>query len=490
MTNARPTLRPGAGTRFSVDEGDRFVFDFSTHDDRSVEGNGLTYRITGGADAHLFEIDAKTGKLYFSEAPDFENPLDRGRNNGYQIRIRVTDAQGAFDDDGFSIHVRDVREARNRRPTLVPGAGARFQVDENTTHVFDFVTHDDNSSEGNGLTYSITGGADAHLFNIDETTGKLRFNNAPDFENPRDHGRDNGYQVRVRVTDAQGAFDDDGYTVHVNNVREASNRRPTLVPGAGAKFQVDENTTHVFDFVTRDDNSSEGDGLTYSITGGADAALFDIDPVTGKLRFVNAPDFENPLDHGGDNGYHVRVRVTDAQGAFDDDGYSIHVNDVAEADPIDPGKTIGGPGDDFLGGTDGDDDLCGFAGSDVLNGGIGNDTLDGVDPYTNRGTGEIDLLVGGLGKDTFVLGDAQSSYYLDPGKTDFGFTSFAIVDDFDLGTDYVVLSGSEDYIVSSDDTGTFLLAGSFADGSADAIAKFDGVQLTEADLAGDSFTFV
>ncbi|MGD1925364.1 MAG: SdrD B-like domain-containing protein [Paracoccaceae bacterium] len=50
--------------------------------------------------------------------------------------------------------------------------------------------------------------------------------------------------------------------------------------------------------------------LEYSIVGGADAALFTVDAQTGEVSFIDAPDFENPQDQGGDNFYDVVVRAT------------------------------------------------------------------------------------------------------------------------------------------------------------------------------------
>ena len=51
--------------------------------------------------------------------------------------------------------------------------------------------------------------------------------------------------------------------------------------------------------------------VTYSIAGGADAALFAINAATGALSFVAAPDFEAPADAGGDNVYDVVVSASD-----------------------------------------------------------------------------------------------------------------------------------------------------------------------------------
>ena len=53
---------------------------------------------------------------------------------------------------------------------------------------------------------------------------------------------------------------------------------------------------------------------TYSITGGADAAFFAIDSVTGALSFRDAPDFEGPADADGDNTYRVEVTARDGSG--------------------------------------------------------------------------------------------------------------------------------------------------------------------------------
>ncbi|HNP61440.1 MAG TPA: Ig-like domain-containing protein, partial [Nitrospirales bacterium] len=56
---------------------------------------------------------------------------------------------------------------------------------------------------------------------------------------------------------------------------------------------------------------ADGNPLTYSIIGGADAALFTMDPVTGVLTFITAPDFQAPGDIGADNIYDVIVQVSD-----------------------------------------------------------------------------------------------------------------------------------------------------------------------------------
>ncbi|MET0393445.1 MAG: choice-of-anchor J domain-containing protein, partial [Chitinophagaceae bacterium] len=74
-----------------------------------------------------------------------------------------------------------------------------------------------------------------------------------------------------------------------------------------AAFSVAENTTVVTTVAATDE---AGGNLSYSIAGGADAALFTIDIMTGELSFTDAPDFEAPGDADGNNIYEVTVQAT------------------------------------------------------------------------------------------------------------------------------------------------------------------------------------
>ena len=85
------------------------------------------------------------------------------------------------------------------------------------------------------------------------------------------------------------------------------NSRPDI--SSPEAFSVEENSTAAAQIVATD---GENDPLTYEITGGADAERFAIDQ-TGALTFRDVPDFEAPLDAGGDNVYDVRITVSDGQ---------------------------------------------------------------------------------------------------------------------------------------------------------------------------------
>ncbi len=99
----------------------------------------------------------------------------------------------------------------------------------------------------------------------------------------------------------------------------------TNVGDACLDVEVAENSTAVFDLNASD---ADGDPLTYSISGGADASLFEIDPRTGEISFKEGPDFEAPDSKDGDNIYEIEVTVADGQGGKDVGCLKVEVTDV------------------------------------------------------------------------------------------------------------------------------------------------------------------
>ncbi|MDQ3124242.1 MAG: cadherin domain-containing protein, partial [Pseudomonadota bacterium] len=112
------------------------------------------------------------------------------------------------------------------------------------------------------------------------------------------------------------------------NLVGANNQPPQITSdGGGLETGVDinEGQTAVTTVVAIDVNQNP---ITYSIAGGADAALFTIDPATGVLKFITAPDFEGPTDVGRDNTYDVIVAASDGQ-MSDLQGITVTVLDIA-----------------------------------------------------------------------------------------------------------------------------------------------------------------
>ena len=73
----------------------------------------------------------------------------------------------------------------------------------------------------------------------------------------------------------------------------------------------------------------------FTITGGADANKFEIDPQSGVLKFKEAPDFENPTDADHNNSYIVIVKAQDASGKTASETITVTVtNDATDDGPL------------------------------------------------------------------------------------------------------------------------------------------------------------
>jgi CSLREA domain-containing protein len=81
---------------------------------------------------------------------------------------------------------------------------------------------------------------------------------------------------------------------------------------SGATVDVVENQSAVTTVTASDD---DGDAVTFTLSGGADATLFDITS-GGALTFKSAPSFEAKLDANGDGIYLVEVTATDASASY------------------------------------------------------------------------------------------------------------------------------------------------------------------------------
>ena len=225
----------------------------------------------------------------------------------------------------------------------------------------------------------------------------------------------------------------------VKVVRE--NDTPVITTPSALSMQ--ENQTDVAIIAKTDDTQVANP--TFSITGGADAALCKIDAATGKLSFITAPDFEKPADIGGDNSYEVTVSVNDndfQSPLTDTQTFIVTVTDQVTvingtpgADLITPSTApsgqpfvsndpegnrinagdgantivggdykdwiISGTGADTVNGGGGDDEISSGSGNDTVNGGDGRDRITGGDG--------VDIIHGGIGNDVITDGSADGS---------------------------------------------------------------------------------
>jgi len=249
-------------------------------------------------------------------------------------------------------------------------------------------------------------------------------------------------------------------------INAGENTAPLVTSDGGgetASVAIVENATAVTTVTATDADS--GQALTYSILGGDDAALFTIEKATGVLTFVTAPDFETPMDDGGDSSYEVVVEVSDGVGGTDTQALTVTVTNVA-------GTTLtGGSGDQTLTGTNEEDVISGGNGNEVLNGGDGSDTISGGNgnDVLNGGNGN-DASSGGNGNDVLNGGGGDD---IDSGGNGDDILSGGSGDDTGLGGNgNDILDGGEGDDILNGSNGMDILIGGAGD---DTVTGGNGV---------------
>ena len=364
---------------FAVDENTTAVATITATD---VDGDTLTYSISGGDDQALFTIDASTGALSFITAPDYENPGDSDQDNIYSVEVTVSDGNGGSASQGYVITVNKILEGTAESDTLFGGS------DNDTIYGYE----GSDTLEGGAGSDTLYGGADNDTLKggtgndiLDGGTGRdiltggdgndtfviragdgsssyifPQTNFIHDFENGVDLiGLDNGLTFAELTIEqgTTGSFQVAGYNFHydytshtlvritatgeylvmIANTNASDITATNFIPvdindapkiQANTNFAIDENTTAVANIMATD---NDGDTLTYSIDGGDDYALFAIDASTGALSFKNAPDYENPGDSDQDNYYLVQVTVSDGFGGRATEMCVIRVRDTLES---------------------------------------------------------------------------------------------------------------------------------------------------------------
>ena len=156
--------------------------------------------------------------------------------------------------------------------------------------------------ESDTITWALSG-ADANFFSI--ANGVLNFDSAGDFEDPRDVGANNAYNVSILASDGDNTaiFP---VTIVINNVDEP----PTMSGDDSLTFAENTETTnvlHTYSAIDPEDVTS----FTWSLAG-TDGGEFEIS-TSGEVTFKNVPDYESPADAGGNNLYDIQVQAFDGR---------------------------------------------------------------------------------------------------------------------------------------------------------------------------------
>ena len=296
-----------------------------------ADGNTLTFSITGGNTSGWYAIDSSTGVITLTAAGSTSLANDYEQTpNAQTLTVQVSDGTSSTTIQ-VALNETDV----NENPPAITGpsggsgaAASALTVNENQTAVTQMTAD-------RPVTWSIVGGTEASKFSI-APNGIITFNTAPNYEAPTDGDTNNTYVLVVQAVDSSGAITTQTVTVTVANIDDTAPAITGPNGGAGAAasaLTVNENQTAV----TRLDAN---EGVTWSITGGTDAAKFSIAP-DGTITFNTAPDYEAPTDSDGNNTYVLVVQAVDAAGNISTQTITVTVANVDDTAPVITGPSGG-----------------------------------------------------------------------------------------------------------------------------------------------------
>ena len=259
----------------------------------------------------FFKIDSSTGVVSVSAAGatgiDFE-----ASGGSYSVTVRATDAAGAFSEQSFSITVTDVAPTQPV-DAAAPTGGTVQEGAPNTTAVG--ITAFSTDVNGGTPTYTITAGNADGAFAIDSGTGVITVADATkiDFETATSRlitvqatagSLTSTQDFTIQVTDAAPTFtaDNDG---GADTVSEGAVNGATV--GITAKF-----------------DDVNGGTITYTLFDDA-SGRFTINSTTGVVTVADA----TLLNFEGSSSHNITVRGSDPSGAFNDQGFTIVVTNVA-----------------------------------------------------------------------------------------------------------------------------------------------------------------
>jgi hypothetical protein len=237
--------------------------------------------------------------------------LDFESQSSYAVTVRATDSGGLSHDQTVVITVTDVNDAPSFTSTAVLASA------EDTTYSYGITTSDPDAGAGLTITAPTL---PAWLTLSDNGDGTATLSGTPT------NAEVGAYAVSLQVSDGS-LQDTQSFMITVANTNDA----PEIITHGGASsvmINAAENESVVTMVVASDVDLN--DMVLYAITGGADAAQFEIDSVTGVLSFTSPKVFSNPSDSDLDGRYEVVVTASDLNGSVAIQTITVRVTEVTE----------------------------------------------------------------------------------------------------------------------------------------------------------------
>ncbi len=307
--------------------------------------NGLTWELSG-ADVNRFNIDSETGEITWKETPDFENTnlMSVANSRDFSLTATATDGGGETATQAITVRLTDVNESA---PFITPvtvtdiieGFTGRINAFANRINDDDGIFHYSGTFTFTNTGINISADAKAYLPDgtivnlpssytvpagggsepriwIEEINGVWQLQSAEDL--PTEEGRAVYYIGRHDTLNSIFAR---------NGVGEAVTNHQLAHTYTSFTYESAENQRAVTTLEATDDSPN---GLTWTLAGGDDVDLFNIDSDTGEITWKTAPDYETRRSDDGDRDFTFMVTATDDGGLADTEEVTVTLTNEIE----------------------------------------------------------------------------------------------------------------------------------------------------------------
>jgi 5'/3'-nucleotidase SurE len=298
--------------------------------------------IDGGTDANL-SVLGNDNFAHFSYGAPVAGTDPHSEGDAYnagEITVSPIDGSIAVHDSGAYDALAALIGTTYGDPNEAPAIAGDLMIAVNEGAAVVVTTADlneaDPDSSGAALTYKVTatdhgqvlvGGAAATSFSqLQLAGGEVSF--------LQDGSAETTASFTVSLADGSGLTASATVSADVTLVDQAP------IFSSPSSVSIAENYTFIEKVMATD---PEHDAFVFSIAGGDDSGYFTINPHSGVLSFLHAPDFEHPHDSNGNNVYEVVVAATDSHGAASQQAIDVTVTDVHERGKSGNDHKGGGP---------------------------------------------------------------------------------------------------------------------------------------------------
>jgi protocadherin Fat 4 len=273
---------------------DPIIFDDTTEEYENTNGL-ITYTISNGDPLSQFFISPETGIV------SLNNPLDREVNSNYTLILNATDGGGLYSNAILQLSVLDINDVVPQF-TLNVYTAYILENSLNGTLVTNVSAKDNDLTNGNQISYSITQGNDNNTFSINSTNGHVFLDDLIDREEQFLH------RLTIAATDNDVNFPLTGYATLLIYIVDI-NEFPPEFDQPYYDIKVFENTSInsiIVNISATDQDFGDNAKVIYSIVDGNEQNFFKIDSETGEISVAKLLDYEI------DSQYNLSVQATDS----------------------------------------------------------------------------------------------------------------------------------------------------------------------------------